>query len=423
MCQPRLTLHFYSNKNECATIERMSAIVKLKEIAVHMDLEPDGDQFSVNSSQLPTCHTANPATQSSSLKSQSSKQELGISYAQMPNGRQMPLLKTMITTACERNCFYCPFRAGRSKAKRVTVQPEELAQTFMQMYRAGLVEGMMLSSGIIKGSVTTQDKIIATAEILRQKYQFRGYLHLKVMPGAERAQVERLMQLASRLSVNLEGPNEKRLAQLAPKKEFWRELVRPLQWIEEIRQNEPAHKGWNGRWPSSVSQFVVGGVGESDVEILSTSEYLYKQLKVNRTYFSAFTPIIDTPMENLPPTNKWRQHRLYQASFLFRDYNFDLEEMPFTQDGLLPLDTDPKTAWAQVYLHDNPVEVNRAEREQLLRVPGIGPKGAETILRARRRGTLREINHLKAIGIQTKHLKPYVLLDGQRLSYQLPLKL
>ncbi len=387
----------------------MDNVQKLQLFAQHMDLEPAeevGERPSVRHLATAPCGIEEP--------------EPLIYHAKMPGGKTIPLLKTLLSSACERNCNYCPFRAGRN-FRREAFKPEEMAKTFMDLYRAGIADGLFLSSGIIGGGVKTQDRLIETAEILRHKHQYRGYLHLKVMPGAEKAQVARLMQLVNRLSVNLEAPNDKRLADLAPMKQFFKELVRPLQWIEEIRQTQPAHLGWNGRWPSSVTQFVVGAVGETDLELLSTAEYLYKHLSLQRAYFSAFNPVPDTPLEHLPRASKLRQHRLYQASFLFRDYGFDLEEMPFTDSGNLPLDTDPKTAWAQVALRDAPIEVNRAEKEALLRIPGIGPKGAETILRARRRSTLREVGDLQAIGVQTKRLKPFVLLDGKRPSYQLPL--
>jgi predicted DNA-binding helix-hairpin-helix protein len=267
----------------------------------------------------------------------------------------------------------------------------------------------------------TQDKLIETAEILRKKHEFKGYLHLKIMPGAEEAQVERAMQLADRLSINLEAPNEKRLAALAPKKEFFAELLRPLQWVEQIRRSQDGRKGWNGRWPSTVTQFVVGAAGESDLELLQTAEYLYKELHLGRTYFSAFSPIRNTPLENLPAENPLRKNRLYQASFLFRDYGFDLEEMPFDQLGNLPLDEDPKLAWAQAELLENPVEVNRASREDLLRVPGIGRKGAQIIVQERRHNKLHDLQDLRAIGVQTKRMEPFVLVDGKRPLRQLRL--
>lgn len=394
----------------------MDAVDKLKTMATQMHLEP-AEEVSLRPST-----GANPAIAPCGQVLPSSgaaakRESLGVFNAVMPGGKTIPLLKTLLTSACERNCYYCPFRAGRNY-RRTTFKPEEMAQAFMDMHRAGMVDGLFLSSGIIGGGVRTQEKLNDTAEILRTKHNFRGYLHLKIMPGAQKAQVEQAMRLADRLSVNLEAPNDRRLAQLAPRKHFLEELLRPLQWIEEIRRSRPAHLGWRGRWPSTTTQFVVGGVDENDLELLSTSAYLYRQLSLKRAYFSAFNPIRDTPLENRPAATPLRQHRLYQASFLFRDYGFDLEEMPFTPEGNLPLDTDPKLAWAQVNLRDAPVEVNRASREELLRVPGIGLKGTRAILSARRRQKLRREADLQAIGVRTKRVRPYVLLDGRRPTYQ-----
>ncbi|WP_420630590.1 radical SAM protein [Candidatus Leptofilum sp.] len=398
--------------------------VKLQDIAVNMHLEPAEEaNLSPKPEVAPCGQVITPRYSTVQPRHTEAKQAaLGISQAVLPGGKTKPMLKTLLTSACERNCYYCPFRAGRNY-RRHTFQPEELAKAFMQMYRAGMVEGLFLSSGIIKGSVATQDKLLKTAEILRKKHQFKGFLHLKVMPGAEKAQLRQAMTLANRLSVNLEAPNDKRLALLAPKKHFFEELVRPFQLIEQIRQEEPAHLGWNGRWPSTVTQFVVGAVGESDVEILSTTEYLTKRLHLQRAYFSPFSPIANTPLENQPAENPLRKVRLYQTSFLFRDYDFGLEEMPFDQDGNLPLDIDPKLAWAQANLRHNPVELNQAHRDELLRVPGIGLKSSHAILNARRQGRLSELTHLRQLGIATKRLAPYVLLDGKRPSFQLPLDL
>jgi predicted DNA-binding helix-hairpin-helix protein len=229
------------------------------------------------------------------------------------------------------------------------------------------------------------------------------------------------MQLADRVSINLEAANEKRLPALAPHKNFFAELLQALQWADAIRNTQPASLGWKGRWPSLVTQFVVGAAGESDLEILSTTEYLIKKLRLARAYYSAFSPVRDTPLENTAPENPWREHRLYQSSFLLRDYGFDLEDLPFAPDGNLPLDVDPKLGWARGHLADSPVELNRADRRTLLRVPGIGPKAAEAILAARRRGTLRELRDLKALGILASRAAPFVLLDGRRPTQQLPL--
>jgi predicted DNA-binding helix-hairpin-helix protein len=170
-----------------------------------------------------------------------------------------------------------------------------------------------------------------------------------------------------------------------------------------------------------VTQFVVGAAGENDLEILTTTSYLYKQLRLARAYYSAFSPIRNTPLENHAPENPWREHRLYQSSFLLRDYGFDLEEMPFTQQGNLPLDVDPKVAWAAVNLSETPTEVNRADRRDLMRIPGIGPKGADSILVARRRGMLTDLQHLTSLGVLAKRAAPFILLNGHRPEQQLRL--
>ena len=345
-----------------------------------------------------------------------------IYHAVMPGGKRIALLKTLLTSACERDCYYCPFRAGRDY-RRITFKPEEMAQTFVRLYQGRAVQGLFLSSGIAGGGIRTQDRLIATAEILRKKLGFTGYLHLKLMPGAEHAQVERAMQLADRVSLNLEAPNTRRLVQLAPHKTFMDELLQPLKWVEEIRRSQPGWKGWNGRWPSTTTQFVVGGAGETDLELLDTTARLYHQLRLARAYFSGFNPVEDTPLENLPAVSPWREHRLYQASFLLRDYGFDLEELPFSTEGNLPLARDPKLAWAETNLSHSPVEINRADLRELIRIPGIGPKGARAILDARRKGRLHELRELRAYGVQTGRAAPYVLLDGHRPPQQLAFSL
>jgi predicted DNA-binding helix-hairpin-helix protein len=337
-----------------------------------------------------------------------------ISEVTTPTGKK-PILKAMMTTACERNCFYCPFRAGRTETRRITFTPDEMARTFVTLANAKLVDGIFLSSGIIKGSVTTQDKIIATAEILRRKYQYRGYIHLKVMPGAEYDQVRQTMLLADRVSVNLEGPTPQRLAALAPKKDYWQELVTRTQWMSQIRRRE-------GLRASLVTQFVVGAVGDTDLELLQLSERLYQQMGLRRAYYSAFNPIQGTPFDQLAPTPALREFRLYQAGFLLRDYGWSVEDFPFDASTNLPLHQDPKLVWAQANLSEEPVELNRADRGQLLRVPGIGPVAADAILAARRQGDLRDLEQLRRLGVRdVGRAAPFVLLAGRRPPQQIPL--
>jgi predicted DNA-binding helix-hairpin-helix protein len=241
------------------------------------------------------------------------------------------------------------------------------------------------------------------------------------MPGSEYGQVERAMQLADRLSVNLEAPNPGRLECLAPKKIFFEEPMKPLHWINEIRQKQSPQTAWNSRWPSSVTQFVVGAVGETDLELLNTTEHLYTSLNLGRVYYSRFNPIIDTPLENTPPTPMEREHRLYQASYLLRDYNFSLEELPFSKNGNLPTDRDPKLAWAELNLTNQPIEINQADYRDLLRIPGIGPKSAKSIILLRKTNKLKFLEDLKKLGINQVRASPYILLNGKRPASQFPL--
>jgi len=339
-----------------------------------------------------------------------------IFWAKKSGGGRTPILKTLLTSACEKNCLYCPFRAGRD-LRRATLQPIEMAKIFSQMSAAGLVQGLFLSSGMVGGGIRTQDKILDTAEILRTKYQYQGYLHLKLMPGAEKDQVLRALQLATRVSVNLEAPNPERLKDLAPRKKFQEELMQLLQWAQELRQSVQ-HSTTNDRFPSIVTQLVVGATAETDTEILQTSFYLYTRLKLSRIYYSRFSPIPDTPLENLPPENPLRPLRLYQASFLIRDYGFSTSDFQYTESGNLPLEQDPKTIWAQTHLLHQPVELNKADFLHLLRIPGIGPKTARRIVQFRRNSKIKSEVELRQLGIPVERVSPFILLNGRKITNQ-----
>lgn len=338
--------------------------------------------------------------------------DIYITHAHLPNGSTIPLLKTLLTSVCERDCNYCPFRTGRD-FRRATLTPDEMAKVFFSLYQSGIVKGLFLSSGLAGGGIRVQDKLIDTVEILRNKYQFGGYIHLKIMPGAQYEQVHRAMQLSDRISINLEAPNQHRLHFLAPHKEFDDELIQVIRWILHIRQNKSSLKVWNKRWPSVTTQFVVGPAKESDVELISTTMRLFNFFQMKRVYYRAFTPASDTPLENYPPTKPSRELRLYQASFLIRDYDFEFEELPFEENGNLSLRTDPKTIWAMKNLSDQPLEINRASSHELLRVPGFGPKSVKRIIHARMKGTINDLSDLYRMGIKTEKAQPYILLNGK----------
>ena len=341
-----------------------------------------------------------------------------LTHAALPNGKTTTLLKSLLTSVCENNCLYCPMRAGRD-FRRTTFQPDTFAQMVVNLTKAGLIQGVFLSSGVAGGGIRTQDRLIETADILRNKLNYHAYIHLKIMPGAEFAQVLASMRLADRVSINLEAPNATRLHSLAPKKHFESDLMRPIRYINHIRRNFIPDTAWKKRWPSSCTQFVVGAAGETDKELLSTSQSLHQDQDMRRIYFSALTPHEGTPFANHAPVPTKREHRLYQADYLIRDYGFTESELAYDENGLLPLEKDPKLLWAEHYLKYQPIEINHASREELLRIPGIGPKGALAVIRARQSHTLSDLSALKKIGVHPQRAKDFILLNGKRPVRQL----
>lgn len=332
-----------------------------------------------------------------------------------PDGKTVKMLKILQTNACEKDCFYCPTRRGRN-IERTTFKPDELAETFDQIHRANLAEAIFISSGVVGGGTRTMDRMLATAELLRRKYEFHGYLHLKLMPGAEPAAIERALQLADRVSVNLEAPSSEYLSKLSSTKRYAEELLAPLQIAKRLIDEVPAL-----REKTMTTQFVVGAAGESDREIIARTASLYRDLQLARVYFSAFQPVPDTPLDGCAPTPLVREHRLYQTDFLLRKYNFSFDDLVFDARGNLPIESDPKMMWATAHPEFFPIELNRASREQLLRVPGLGPISVNRILQTRRTMKFRTIEQLARIGADEKRAAPFILLDGCSPTRQLAL--
>lgn len=385
----------------------MNVIEKLTLLAENMDVV---DPMSHPGKSTP-CH--------SSLKKNLEPQ---ITFAGLPGGGSIPLLKAMVTSICEKNCLYCAFRSGRD-TERVTFSADELADTFLNLVNKDIAKGLFLSSGILVGGVYSQDRIIDTAEILRKKKNFQGYMHLKIMPGAEKDQIRQLMLQADRVSINLEAPNPHRLEKLAPKKSFFEELYTRLKWVQEIRSENVTNLNWRNRWPSLTTQFVVGPAHESDAELIRTSQYLFKEFHLARIYYMAFSPVTGTPFSDLPAENPIREHRLYQSSFLLRDYQFSLEDFEFDLNGNLSLENDPKSTWAKKNLAHNPLEINKASYERLIRVPGIGSIKARKIISYRRHHLIRNEDDLKNLGVSVNSSGAYLLLNGRRIPRQLSLEM
>jgi predicted DNA-binding helix-hairpin-helix protein len=336
--------------------------------------------------------------------------------AALPDGKRVRVLKVLMTNVCEKSCYYCGIRASRD-VPRTSFSPDELAGAFDRMQRADLVDGLFLSSAVCAGADRTMDRMIACVELIRTRYRFPGYIHLKLLPGCSEAHVERAMQLAHRVSVNLEAPNAERLSAIAPHKDYFRELAEPMRVAKRLIDASGGRLAPAGQ----STQFVVGAAGEADREILSTTARLYSELDLRRAYYSAFQPVPGTPLDGHPATPAWREHRLYQADWLLRFYGFSFADLIFDTGGNLPREADPKRLYAQAHPELFPVEVNHARPEELLRVPGLGPKSVGRIVRWRRQGTMRELSDLRKAGAVAGRAAPYVLLNGCRPPYQLPL--
>lgn len=339
-----------------------------------------------------------------------------ITRVALPTGGSATVLRILLSNICQNDCAYCALRAGRD-APRTAFTPEELARCFEQMWRAGMVQGLFLSSTVGLNPVREMDRLLATAEIVRRRLEFPGFIHLKILPGAEPAQVERAAELADRISINLEAPSAEHLSLLSSRKRFEEQLMAGLKLASRLVHSPDSRR----KARSVTTQVIVGAAGETDQDILQTAWRLYRRLGLARFYYSAFRPIPDTPLENRPAAPLQRQNRLYQADFLLRSYGFQLEEIPFDAQGNLPAEQDPKQAWALTHPQYFPVEVNRASREELLRVPGIGPRSASRILQARRQTRLTELSHLRAMGVNVQRAAPFVLLNGRAPARQLSL--
>jgi predicted DNA-binding helix-hairpin-helix protein len=267
------------------------------------------------------------------------------------------------------------------------------------------------------------DDLITALELLRERHRFGGYIHVKLVPGAEPAQIERLTRLASRVSVNLETPCGASLASIAPDKSFGTTVSN----LEQVRgqllreRAERAHgKPGDALHPEGVAgmtmQFVVGASSDSDRTILRTVSHLGAGGGIHHAHFSAFRPIADTPLESAPATPALREHRLYQADHLLREYGFDVNEVVFEPTGNLPLSVDPKTAWAIAHPECFPVEIRTASPEQLLRVPGIGPTSSRRIVAERGTTSIRTLADLGKLGVVTSRAAGFLTVAGRRLQ-------
>ncbi|ETD87406.1 putative DNA modification/repair radical SAM protein [Rhodobacter capsulatus] len=338
----------------------------------------------------------------------------GICHAWAPDGRCISLLKILLTNFCIYDCAYCINRVS-SRVERARFSVEEVVSLTLEFYRRNYIEGLFLSSGIIRSPDETMAEMVRVARTLREREHFRGYIHLKTIPDAAPELIAEAGKWADRLSINVELPTEAALTRLAPEKS-----VKTIHGaMAEVKARGEAAKDRTARGtraprfaPAGQStQMIVGADAATDGEILRRSSSLYNSFALRRVYYSAFSPIPDASrMLPLIQPPLVREHRLYQADWLMRNYGFDASEIA-PPAGMLDLQIDPKLAWALAHRGLFPVDVNRAPREMLLRIPGIGPRSVDRILKARRHRTLR-YEDLLAIGCVLKHAEPFITLPG-----------
>ncbi|MBF0486259.1 MAG: putative DNA modification/repair radical SAM protein [Candidatus Omnitrophica bacterium] len=336
----------------------------------------------------------------------------GVCHSWSADGRCISLLKVLFTNHCRYDCKYCVNRRSNDVV-RTAFTPRELAQLTSDFYLRNYVEGLFLSSGVVKSPDFTMGLLLQTVRLLRGEYRFQGYIHLKIIPGASSVLVDEAVRLADRVSVNVEFASQESLTSMAPDK-AWGNVMAPMarasQAILEgaLARKTPAGKNRLSATGQST-QLIVGATPEDDARILTLADRLYQKERLKRVYYSAYVPVNADAPSARPPL--LREHRLYQADWLLRMYGFGLGEIINPQDGMLDLALDPKAAWAIRNLARFPLEVNKASYEELLRVPGLGIRSAKRIVSERRFSRLT-LEHLKRMNVVMKRARHFLTAGG-----------
>jgi putative DNA modification/repair radical SAM protein len=347
-----------------------------------------------------------------------STEGMGICHSYAPDGRCISLLKILLTNFCIYDCLYCVNRSS-SNIERARFSVDEVVRLTLDFYSRNYIEGLFLSSGIIRDADYTMEQLVGVARELRQTHDFRGYIHLKTIPDASVELLAQAGRYADRVSVNVELPSEISLGQLAPEKSaqtIKRSMAHLREHIDATRGEPKAPKFAPG---GQSTQMIVGADDASDRIIIDKSTALYSSYRLRRVYYSAFSPIPDSSRRlPLKPAPLQREHRLYQADWLLRFYGFDSNELFVRADDMLDLDIDPKLAWALEHRERFPIDINKASREELLRVPGLGTTAVGRILAARAVQKVR-LEDLRRLRVPLKRVLPFVKLPGHQTRTQL----
>ncbi|AUX69835.1 putative DNA modification/repair radical SAM protein [Porphyrobacter sp. HT-58-2] len=351
-----------------------------------------------------------------------STEGMGICHAYAPDGRCISLLKILLTNHCIFDCHYCINRKS-SNAPRARFTPQEVVDLTLSFYRRNYIEGLFLSSGIVKSANHTMEQLVEVARILREEHDFRGYIHLKTIPEADTEIIHQAGLYADRVSINVELPTDQGLTRLAPDKnarQIEGAMGRTKERILTAKDERKRFRHAPRFAPAGQStQMIIGADDASDAAIIGKASRLYGDFGLRRVYYSAFSPIPDAsavlPLKRPPLL---REHRLYQSDWLMRFYGFAPEEVANAAeaDGNLPLDIDPKLAWALKFRGSFPVDVNRAPREMLLRVPGLGTKAVARILASRRHRRLR-LDDVARLTVSVAKVRPFICTVDWRPTF------
>ncbi|WP_423141445.1 putative DNA modification/repair radical SAM protein [Parablastomonas sp. CN1-191] len=348
-----------------------------------------------------------------------STEGMGICHAYAPDGRCISLLKILLTNHCVFDCHYCINRKS-SNVERARFTPQEVVDLTLSFYRRNYIEGLFLSSGIVKSGNHTMEQLVEVARLLREEHDFRGYIHLKTIPEADPELIAQAGLYADRVSINVELPTDTGLTRLAPDKDA-RQIEGAMGGVKsaiaEAREAKTKFRHAPRFAPAGQStQMIVGADAASDVDIVGKASSLYDRFRLRRVYYSAFSPIPDAsavlPLKRPPLI---REHRLYQSDWLMRFYDFRPDEVMAATgaDGMLPLDIDPKLAWALRFRDRFPLDVNTAPREMLLRVPGLGVRAVNAIVAARRQRTLR-LDDIARLTVSISRVRPFLVTPDWR---------
>ncbi len=315
------------------------------------------------------------------------------------------VMKVLFSNSCLHDCKYC-YNSAEGKQKTI-FEPEELAKTATKFYKDGLVHGLFLSSAVTKDTDLITEKMIETAKIMRERLNFTGYLHLKLLPGVSKDHVKELARYADRLSVNIESPEKSSFSEMSSTKDYNIDILRRMRWAKEMKEKGLVKSG-------HTTQMIVGGAGENDSSYIKSMNKLYNEMKLNRVYFSAFHPVRGTELEKQKEVPAVREHRLYQTDWLMREYGYSPNEMisVLNDEGNLNLHTDPKILFASE--EKLLLDPKNSSYGELLRIPGIGPKTAENIVKGQKNGEIASFNDLKKKGVILKRALPYLKLKGSR---------